>query len=81
MPMTWRVLEHEDAVWSVSCAAERPPHRDDWRLVLAFRREGSAQAPFWVEGPIQAPSRADVFARAERLSDEALVSVLSGRLR
>ena len=64
--MTWRVLEHDDAVWSVSCAADRPPHRDEWRLVLAFRAT---------------PSRADVYARADQLSDDALVTVLSRRLR
>lgn len=78
--MTWRVLEHDDAVWSVSCAAERPPHRDDWRLMLSFRREGSRRS-LWVEAPVRAPSRAGVFARADRLSDDALVSVLSQRLR
>lgn len=78
--MTWRVLEHDDEVWSVSCAAERPPHREDWCLMLSFRRQG-ARPSLWVETPVRAPSRADVFARADRLSDQALVAVLSQRLR
>ncbi len=79
--MAWRVLEHADSIWKVTCAAERPPHAEAWRLVLSFRSAERHRRAFWAAYPLEADSKAALFHQADRLSDEALAAVLTERLR
>lgn len=78
--MAWRTLALDDREWTVSVAAERRPGSDDWTLVAAFRRPGPDGQRYWVPLQISSQSKAALFARADSLSQDDLVSALRQRL-
>ena len=78
--MAWRVVEHGDRRWSVTVAAERRPNSAHWNLVFAFRCVSAERQSFWATYPVTSSSKAAVFAQAEKLSDEALTTLLSEQL-
>lgn len=78
--MPWRVITVGGRRWHVAMAAEQRDSSPVWSLVLAFRAVGEGQPALWVPYPIESVSKASLFARAERLSDEELTSVLAEQL-
>lgn len=77
--MTWRVVQIGEQQWNVTVAAERRAHRASWDLVLAFRPVPQGRA-VWAPFPLQADSKATLYARAEAIRDEQLAAVLRERL-
>jgi uncharacterized protein DUF2064 len=78
--MAWRVLEHADQRWNVSIAAERRPNSPDWNLVFSFRGTDPAQRSVWATYPMSSSSKSALFAKAERISNDDLISLLVERL-
>ena len=78
--MPWRVLTVGARRWHVAMAAEQRASSPIWSLVLAFRAVGEGQPAIWAPYPIESASKASLFSRAERLSDEELTSVLAEQL-
>jgi hypothetical protein len=78
--MPWRVLEHAGRRWNVSLAAERQPDSHQWSLVFSFRDTEPGQRSIWAPYPFSSSSKAALFARAERLSNQDLVELLTARL-
>jgi hypothetical protein len=78
--MAWRVLEHAGQSWNVSIAAERRPNSPQWHLVFSFRGADPAQRSVWAAYPVASSSKAALFARADRISNDDLVALLVERL-
>jgi hypothetical protein len=78
--MAWRVLEQGEQKWSVVPAAERRANSPLWSLVLSFRAVGEGGRAFWAPFPLESPSKARLFAQAERIPDELLSALLAERL-
>ena len=78
--MAWRELTVGDTRWNVSPVAERSAHARSWRLVLAFRQAASARRSVWAALPLESDSRSALFAEADRMTDEHLVSVLARQI-
>lgn len=78
--MVWRVLELGAQRWSVVPAAERRANSPLWSLVLSFRAVGERGPSFWAPYPLESPSKARLFAQAERIPDERLSELLTERL-
>ena len=78
--MPWRVVMHDDREWHVSLAAERRANSPNWTLVLGFRPAGDCSHPLWANFPLEAASRAMLFAHAERIPPDRLAAVLAERL-
>ncbi|HEX6089571.1 MAG TPA: hypothetical protein VFZ13_05350 [Gemmatimonadales bacterium] len=78
--MAWRVLEQGEQKWSVVPAAERRSDSPLWSLVLSFRAIGERGPAFWAPFPLESPSKAKLFAQAERIPDEHLSALLAERL-
>jgi hypothetical protein len=78
--MAWRVLEHAQRRWNVSIAAERRPNSPQWNLVFSFRPSDPGQRSFWGTYPISSSSKAALFAQAERVSNDDLVTLLAQML-
>lgn len=75
--MAWRVLSHGGETWHVHVAAERRPNEESWQLVLSFRSPGQeGGGAFWAPYPLEALSKASLFAQAERIPDDALQALL-----
>lgn len=75
--MAWRVLSHQGETWHVHVAAERRPNTVSWQLVFSFRTPpGAGAKSFWAPYPLQSPSKASLFAQAERIPDHALEALL-----
>lgn len=75
--MPWRVLEHADRRWNVSIAAERRPDSTQWNLVFSFRPSDPGQRSVWGTYPLSSSSKAALFAQAERVSNDDLVTLLA----
>jgi hypothetical protein len=75
--MPWRVLEHAERRWNVSVAAERQPNSPQWNLVFSFRPSDPGQRSVWGTYPLSSSSKAALFAQAERVSNDDLVTLLS----
>jgi hypothetical protein len=78
--MAWRVLEHADQRWNVSIAAERRPNSPHWNLVFSFRGTELGQRSVWADYPLSSSSKAALFVRADRISDDDLIALLVSRL-
>lgn len=78
--MAWRTLALDNCEWSVSVAAELRPGTRDWTLVAAFRSPRPETRRVWVPLPITSPSKAVLYARADALSHDDLVSALRAQL-
>ncbi|HLS47592.1 MAG TPA: hypothetical protein VK012_03675 [Gemmatimonadales bacterium] len=61
-------------------AAERRANSPLWRLVLSFRAVGDSARSFWIPFPLESPSKARLFAQAERIPDDRLTALLAERL-
>lgn len=75
--MSWRVVEHAERRWHVTPAAERRANSPQWTLVFSFRSAPPDQRSFWVSYPLSSPSKAALFAQAERISNDALAAILA----
>jgi hypothetical protein len=75
-----RAVTIDGTRWSVSLLAERIPHGKAWRLVLGFRCPDPARRSVWATYPAEFSSRSALFAQADRLSDEAVASLLQQQL-
>jgi hypothetical protein len=75
--MPWRIVEHADRRWNVSFAAERRPDSSQWNLVFSFRPSDPGQRSVWGTYPLSSSSKAALFAQAERVSNEDLVTLLA----
>jgi hypothetical protein len=78
--MAWRVLDHAQRRWNVSIAAERRPNSPQWNLVFSFRPSDPGQRSVWGTYPISSSSKAALFAQAERVSNDDLVTLLAQML-
>jgi hypothetical protein len=78
--MAWRVLDHGNRRWNVTVAAERRANSAQWNLVFSFRCAGAERSSLWAAYPLASSSKAALFAQAEKLSDEALATLLSEHL-
>lgn len=78
--MVWRVVEHGDRRWNVSVAAERRAHSAEWNLVFSFRCASPDGRSVWVSYPASSPSKAALFAQAEKLTNDVLAAALAERL-
>jgi hypothetical protein len=78
--MAWRILEHASQSWSVSIAAERRPNSPHWNLVFSFRGADPGQRSVWADYPLTSSSKSALFARANRISNDDLIALLSSRL-
>jgi hypothetical protein len=78
--MPWRVLEHADQRWIVSIAAERRPNSPQWNLVFSFRGTEPGQRSVWADYPLSSSSKAALFVRADRISNDDLIALLASRL-
>lgn len=75
--MAWRVLDHAERRWNVSLAAERRPNSPQWNLVFSFRPSDAGQRSVWATYPLSSSSKAALFAQAERVSNDDLVTLLA----
>jgi hypothetical protein len=75
--MAWRVVDHAERRWNVSMAAERRPNSPHWNLVFSFRTTDPGQRSVWATYPISSSSKAALFAQAERVSNDDLVTLLT----
>jgi hypothetical protein len=75
--MPWRVVEHAERRWHVTPAAERRANSPQWTLVFSFRCSAPDQRSFWVTYPLSSPSKAALFAQADRIPDDALMAILA----
>jgi hypothetical protein len=75
--MAWRVVDHAEHRWNVSMAAERRPNSPHWNLVFSFRTADPGQRSVWATYPISSSSKAALFAQAERVSNDDLVTLLT----
>ncbi len=77
--MAWRTLVLKDETWNVTIAAELRPNTKAWQLVLAFRNPAAQPdeaRSFWAPYPIEATSKAALFAQAERIPNAKLQAFL-----
>lgn len=75
--MAWRVLEHVDRRWNVSIAAERRPNSPEWNLVFSFRAVDPGHRSVWATYPLSSSSKAILFAQADRISNQDLLTMLA----
>jgi hypothetical protein len=75
--MAWRIVDHAERRWNVSMAAERRPNSPHWNLVFSFRTSDPGQRSVWATYPISSSSKAALFAQAERVSNDDLVTLLT----
>jgi hypothetical protein len=75
--MSWRVLEHAERRWNVSMAAERRPNSPHWNLVFSFRPSDPGQRSVWGTYPLSSSSNAALFAQADRVSNDDLLTLLA----
>jgi hypothetical protein len=65
--MAWRVVDHAERRWN----------SPQWNLVFSFRTADPGQRSVWGTYPISSSSKAALFAQAERVSNDDLVTLLS----
>lgn len=77
--MPWRIISLDDQVWHVQPAAERRAHQSLWQLTLSFRavNTGGERRVFWAPYPLESTSKSSLFMQAEKISDDALLSLLT----
>lgn len=75
--MPWKEVVVGDATWTVAPVAERVANTQAWRLVLSCRCAGAERRSVWASTGLQSTSRSDLYAQADRLSDERVKAVLT----
>ncbi len=78
--MAWRILLTSEHTWTVSVAAERCAGSNDWTLVAGFRTAAPVPRRLWVPLPVRSPSKAQLFAEADDISNQTLLTALEARL-
>jgi hypothetical protein len=78
--MPWRVVDHAGQQWNVSIAAERQPNSPQWNLVFSFRGTEPGQRSIWAVHSSSYSSKAALFARADRISNQDLIALLTAQL-
>ena len=78
--MAWREITVGGTHWNVSPVAEKTQRSSAWRLVLAFRPNTPKRKSIWAQTSLEAQSRSDLFAKADRMSAEKLTAALTERL-
>ena len=78
--MAWREITVGETHWNVSPVAEKTQRSNGWRLVLAFRPNPPQRRSVWAQTALEAQSRTDLFAKADRLSAEKIAAALTERL-
>jgi len=78
--MAWRILLTEESTWTVTVAAERCLGSHDWTLVAGFRAALPEPRRLWVSLPVRSPSKAQLFAEADNISNATLLGALEARL-
>jgi hypothetical protein len=78
--MSWRVVTIGEIRWSVAPVAERVANTHAWRLMLSCRRAGENKPAVWASTGLQSSSRSDLYAQADRLSDDRLAAAVAKHL-
>lgn len=78
--MAWKEVTLGDATWTVAPVAERVANAHAWRLVLSCRCAGSDRRSVYASTGIQSTSRSDLYAQADRLTDDRVKAVLTRHL-
>ncbi len=78
--MSWREVTIGENRWSVAPVAERVANTHAWRLVLSCRSTGEARRSLWASTAVQSSSRSDLYAQADRLSDDKVAAVVAKHL-
>lgn len=60
--------------------AERVANTHAWRLVLSCRVAGESRGALWASTGLQSSSRSDLYAQADRLSDDKVAAVVARHL-
>lgn len=79
--MAWKEVTLGTDRWAVAPVAERVASAGAWRLVLNCRCAGEGSRAIWAPTGLQSSSRSDLYAQADRLSDDRVRAVLSEHLR
>ena len=79
--MAWREITVGETRWNVSPVAEKTQRTNAWRLVLSFRPSPPHRRSICAPTALQAASRTDLFAKADRLTIDKIVAALAERLR
>ncbi len=58
-------------------AAERRPDSAQWNLVFSFRPSDPGHRSVWGTYPLSSSSKAALFAQAERISNDDLLTLLA----
>ncbi len=76
--MSWREITVGQTRWSVAPVAERVVNTHGWRLMLSCRAAGEVTArAVWASTGLQSSSRSDLYAQADRLSDDKVAAVVA----
>ncbi len=75
--MAWKVVTIGDTRWSVAPVAERTANQHAWRLLLSCRCSGESRRAVWAETELESSSRSDLYAQADRLSDDRIAAVVA----
>lgn len=78
--MSWREVTIGEIRWAVAPVAERVANTHAWRLVLSCRATGQDRRPLWASTALQSSSRSDLYAQADRLSDDKVAAVVAKHL-
>jgi len=78
--MPWKEVVVGEATWTVAPVAERVANTQAWRLVLSCRCTGTDRRSVWASTSLQSSSRSDLYAQADRLSDERVQALLARHL-
>lgn len=79
--MAWKEVTVGPDRWAVAPVAERLANAGAWRLVLNCRCSSQAGRAVWAPTGLQSSSRSDLYAQADRLSDDRVKAVLTEHLR
>jgi len=61
----------------VAPVAERVANSHAWRLVLSCRASGETPRALWASTGLQSSSRSDLYAQADRLSDDKVAAAVA----
>lgn len=75
--MSWREITVGETRWSVAPVAERVANSHAWRLMLSCRTAGEAPRALWASAGLQSSSRSDLYAQADRLSDDKVAAAVA----
>jgi hypothetical protein len=78
--MSWREITVGETRWSVAPVAERVANTHAWRLVLSCRVAGDTRGAVWANTGLQSSSRSDLYAQADRLSDDKVAAAVARHL-